>query len=270
MLPLLANHCLISLSKNTIALVYQDGLTNSVIGETYVTWQAQEEFDWKQLVFKLERELDKLDFPAKTKLTFTLSTDMVRYLTLPAQKVSLNQQEKQAFAQAAFRDIYGFVTNDWLIRCHDASPSQPILASAVDRELFNALEKLAGKYHYKLLSVQPYLMTAMNRLQPQLQGANTIFAVVEQNRIVFASLKDGAVTQVRTYPRAANWQKTLSQLLARESLVGDEEIREMLVYAPAQGKAVIPFADEWLIKPLTIKRRKISEEPPYAMLEALV
>jgi len=47
-------------------------------------------------------------------------------------------------------------------------------------------------------------------------------------------------------------------------------VREIMVYAPAQGNAVIPFAEEWMIKPLNIKQTKVSDEPPYAMLEALV
>lgn len=270
MLRLLANHCLISLSKSTIALVYRDGLTGSVIGETYVAWQSAEAFDWRDLVFRLERELDKLNLPAKTKLTCTLSADMVRYLTLPAQELNMNQAEKQAFAQAAYQEIYGFITSDWLIRCHDAPPNQPILASAVDRALFNALETLSKKYEFKLMSVQPYLMTAMNALQSQLKNATTLFAAVEQNRILFAHLKEGVVTKVRTYPRAANWQKTLSQLLTREALVNDASVREMLVYAPAQGKTMIPFAEEWMIKPLEVKSKKVNDQPPYAMLEALV
>lgn len=270
MLRLLANHCFVSLSKNTIALVYRDGLTNSVIGETYLAWQSKESFDWQELIFKLERELDKLNLPEKTKLTFTLSTDMVRYLSLPAQQVAMSQSEKQLFAQAAFKEIYGFITSDWLIRCHDSPPDQPILASAIDQTLFDSLQKIAQKYAFKLMSVQPYLMTAMNALQSQIKNATTILAVVEQSRIVFANLNKGVVTQVRTYPRAHDWQKTLSQLLSRETLINDNNMREIMVYAPAQGKTVIPMAEEWMIKPLKVKQNKISDKPPYAMLEALV
>jgi hypothetical protein len=268
-LHLLANHLLVSLSKNNIALVYTSGLSKRVLADHHMTWQSQENFNWQEVIYRLERTLDDLNLPAHTKLSVTLSTDMVRYLTLPAQTVSMNAEEKVAYANAAYQEIYGFATSEWKIKCHDAPPNEPMLTSAIDTALFEAIQMIATKYDFKLKSVQPYLMTAMNALDGSLKGADTIFAVVESNRILIVNLQNGYCTQVRTYPRSANWQNTLSQLLTRETLIGAENMREILVYAPAQGKAVIPFADDWLVKPLQVKRKKVSDEPHYAMLEAL-
>lgn len=269
MLHLLANHLFVSLSKNNVALVYSSGFTKRVIAEHHITWQSAENFDWQAVIYKLERTLDDLNLPANTKLSVTLSTDMVRYLTLPAQSVSMTAAEKVAYANAAYQEIYGFATSDWTIKCHDAPPNTPMLTSAIDTALFEAIQMVATKYQFKLKSVQPYLMTAMNALQGSLKGADTLFALVESSRILLVNLQNGHCRQVRTYPRSANWQHTISQLLAREALIGNESGREILVYAPAQGKAVIPFAEDWLVKPLTVKRKKVNDAPHYAMLEAL-
>jgi len=270
-LPLLANQLFVSLSKDHIAMVYRGGLSNRVMNETAVSWTA-ENFDWRTLIYRLERELDKLSLPSKTQLLVTLSSEMVRYLTLPGNDFKMNEVEKSAYANAAYREIYGFVSNDWLIKCHDAPPNQPMLTSAIDLALFESIEKLAAKYQFKLISVQPYLMTAFNALHHKLKGATALFAVVEPNRILFVNLQNGYCSQVRTYHRTMNWQENVTQFLARETLIGDDNIRDILVYAPSQAQTVLPFANDWLLKVLSVKQTKLStiDKTPYAMLEALI
>lgn len=180
MLPLLANQLLVSLSKSNIAIVYRSANGSAVLGKKHITWQSHEAFDCQQVIYKLERTLDSLNFPSNIQLSVTLSTDMVRYLTLKPQSVRMSQAEKIAYANAAYREIYGFVADDWLIKCHDAPPDFPMLTSAIDKELLESLEKLSIKYAFKLKSVQPYLMTVMNALHRSLKGANTMFAVAEE------------------------------------------------------------------------------------------
>lgn len=269
MLPLLVNQLLVSLSKSNIAVVYRKAFGGTVLGEKHITWKPEEGDAWQQVIYKLERTLDALDIPKGTQLSVTLSADMVRYLTLKPQNMRLTHDEKVAYASASYREIFGFESDDWLIKCHDAPPDQPMLASAIDRGLFDAIEVVANKYAFKLKSVQPYLMTVMNALHDSLKGADTMFAVVEMNRIVIINLQKGYCSQVRAYPRTRTWQKTLSNILARETLLGDEGIREILVYAPAQGKPAIPFADDWLIKTLNIQSKHLIAKPQFAMLEAL-
>ncbi len=269
MLRLLANHLLVSLSKSSIAIVYRSGVSRHIIAEDHISWKAEKDFNWQVLIQKLESALHAFDLPARTKLSVTLSTEMVRYLTLPPQNVAMTQDEKAAYANAAYQEIYGFVTSEWIIKCHDAPPNKPILTSAIDTALFEAIQTVAKKYQFVLMSVQPYLMTVMNRLHHSLKGADAMFAVIEANRILLVNLEDGYCSQIRTYPRTENWQNTLSTLLARETLKGEQEAREILVYAPSQGKAVIPVSDEWFVKTVKVKNKKVNDAPHYAMLEAL-
>jgi hypothetical protein len=270
-LPLLPNQLFVSLSKDHIAMIYRGGFAKRLISEIAVSWTS-DKFDWKGLIYRLERELDKLNLPSRTELSVTLSSEMVRYLTLPGNDFKMNESEKSAYANAAYLEIYGFVTDDWRIKCHDAPPNQPMLTSAIDLALIESIEKLAAKYQFNLKSVQPYLMTAFNALHHKLKNATALFAVVEPNRILFVNLQKGYCSQVRTYHRTTNWQEIVTQFLARETLIGDDNIRDILVYAPSQAQTALPFANDWMLKVLSVKQTKLStiDQTPYAMLEALI
>lgn len=272
MLLSLANHLLVSLSKNNIAIIYRSGFANRVLKSESVNLGQDDGLDIPQMIFKLERALDQLNLPAKTCLSVTLSSDMVRYLTLPATFMTMNEAEKVAYATAAYQEVYGFATAEWMIKCHDAPPNQAMLTSAVDHALLEAIEKLAVKYQFKLKSIQPYLMTAFNALHDSLKHADALFAVLEPNRILLVNLKDGFCTQVKTYHRGVSWKKTLSQILARESMLNDDDIRNVLVYAPGQVLDSFPVRNDWLLKTIAIKKSKVLnvDEGSMAMLEALV
>ncbi len=292
MLPLLPNHLLVSLSKNSVSMIYRGGLSKSMIGEKFVENQTQGNFDWQTLVELLDTAFAEIKLPAKTKLLITLSSDMVRYLTLPAQHINMRDDEKLQYANAAYKEIFGFVIENWVIKCHDAPPNQPILTSAIDFALYEKIQLLAKKYQFKLQSVQPYLMTVFNALQPSLKSSNALLAAIEPNRILLINIQQGYCQQVRSFLRAShsvttyleastkinealsimssNWQETLSQIMARETMIGDANVRELYIYAPLLEAPTLKLAGDWKIKLLKVNNKINIIKPAYAMLEAIL
>jgi hypothetical protein len=108
--------------------------------------------------------LESLGLPQNTQLSLTLASDLVRYTILPGHEIAMSSNEKIGYAQASFREIYGAAADGWKISIDDTAPTQPSLASAIDMDMYEAIAELEHKYKLKLKSVQPYLMTAFNKL----------------------------------------------------------------------------------------------------------
>ncbi|HAJ72872.1 MAG TPA: hypothetical protein DCO68_12425 [Methylophilaceae bacterium] len=267
MSPLWPNQLFISLSTQSIALVYRAGLTKRILQQRHINLREQA-IDWQSSLPQLEAELIRLTLPVNTKMHVTLASDLVRYLTLPPLQTLMNQAEKLAYAKAAYRETYGAVANEWQVRCHDAAPQHHTVAAAIDEALLDALLQTANKHRLLLITVQPYLMCAFNRLNRQIGKSNALIAMVEPSRILLIQLQNGFCQQIRSSKINDNWQDTLHQMLSRELLIGEHEGNEVMVYAPAQKNATVNLSSDWQLKRLGITTQGLSTEPVYAMLEA--
>lgn len=267
MSPLWPNQVYISLAIDQLALVYRTSITKRVLAQHRLSIEAQT-LDWHAILQQLEIVLTSLKLPANTQLHIVLASDLVRYLTLPAQDTRMSHVEQLAYAKAAYREVYGNVTSEWRIQCNDAAPSQTIVAAAIDDQLFDAIQQVADKFQLKLKEVQPYLMHAFNQLSRQIGRATALLAIVESNRLLLININQGDCQQVRNQKLMPNWQEMLGQLLSRESLLGEQENREILVYAPTHKSTAINLTQGWQLKRLGLSSQ--NNKPVYAMLEAVL
>lgn len=263
------NQLLVSLSTENIAVIYRTFLTKRTINHRHHSFTEHSEQDWRVATQQLDNILVSLKLPTNTQLHLTLASDLVRYLTLPPQKEVMRQAEKLAYANAAYHEVYGVIAGNWLVKCHDAAPKQTTVATAIDQILFESIQELALKYKLKLKTMQPYLMRVFNRLDRYIDKSNAFLAIVEYNRLLLVKLQKGECQQIRSLKLSSDWQSMLNQMLYRETLLGDCDEREVLVYAPSQKNYTLDPAKNWHLKRINVTGKKINNELPYAMLETL-
>ena len=207
-----------------------------------------------------------------TPLQIVLGSDLVRYLALPAQAISMNLAEKNAYASAAFKEIHGTNADDWQVACNDAAPQQTIIAAAIDKKLLQHLSQLALTHQLKLKSVKPYLMVAVNSLAKQLAKTTGYLAIVEHSRLTLVMLQQGQCQQLHSHAIGGDWQAELKHILMRESVLADVAYRNVFIVAPTHLNTALIAINGWHITRIDQANRtnRISNDKRYAMLEAIV
>lgn len=217
-----------------------------------------------------------------TPLEIVLGSDLVRYVSLPAQAIRMNLAEKNAYANAAFKEIHGANVDDWQVVCNDAPPQQAIIAAAIDKKLLQHLSQLALTHQLKLKSVKPYLMVAINGLAKQLAKTTAYLAIVEHSRLTLLMLQQGQCQQLHSHVINGDWQAELKHILMRESVLGNAEYRNVFIVAPmhentAHKNTALIAIDGWHLtlinqgsKSNNLSYRGNNTDNRYAMLEAIV
>lgn len=265
MLPLLANQLLVAMNADQLALVHRQTLTKKVLAQKISTWSQTEANSWSPALDALDQQLEVLNLGLNTKVLVTLGSEFVRYMTLPPQTQAMSNADALAYAKAVYLDIYGAAADNWQISCQDTPPAQPILVSAIDQSLLNGLAALAQKYRLSLNSVQPYLMTAFNRLSLKPRANQSgLLAIIEQQRLLLLHLQGAYCQQVRNLPLSGDWQDDLNKELAREALMG-QGAAELMLYAPAHKNITIQLNRN--AKRLSVNTKTPNQAP---MLEALL
>lgn len=259
----------IGLSSDGIAIVITKGIKNTIVHQQFIT--DTRHADWQSLVQQLDATLSQLKLASNSVCTLVLSSDFVRYLVLPALPFAMSESEKIAYIQAAYRDVYGAVTDDWHIKCDDAAPNQNMLAVAVDAQLMTALGQLATQHLFKLKSVQPQLMAAFNGVMPQISRKNGYLVLLERTKLMLMRLQNGQCQHLRTLTFSGDWQLDLQQAIQRESVLNEEIAaadKQLYIYAPAQKNTLISDIKGWSVKKIGLKNGL--PDPHYAMLEAVL
>lgn len=266
---LVATRLTIALSSDGIALVQQARFKKTFVQQKFIA--NTQTTDWQSLVQQLDAALSQLKLASNTLCTIVLSSDFVRYLMLPAQQFAMSKAEKNAYIQAAYRDIYGAAADGWLIKCDDAAPNDNMLAVAVDEQLMVALSQLAAQHKLKIRSVQPYLMAAFNGLVPQMARKNGYLALLEQSKLLLIRLHNGKCQHLRTIAFHHDWQLDLQQAIQRESALNESDVaseKHLFIYAPTQKNTAIDAMQGWKIQKIGLKNALAN--PYYAMLEAVL
>jgi hypothetical protein len=270
-LPLLPNQLTVSLSKDSVACIQTaGGLFGRVLKQQHVAiTPTTNELPWSTALNKFESLLAPMQIKPKTQLKIILSSDFVRYLFLPQQPISMNFAEQQAYALAAYREVYGTVADAWNLKLHDAAPNQATIVAAIDENLLETLKQIALKYQLKLTSVQPYLMSAFNCLSKQTSKINGYLVVLESERLLLLSMVQGQCQNLRTIAVAADWQVELKSLLMRESLLGDMLGREVFIYAPAQKNTALKAIEGWNVRRVGQAHKPAVEDKNFVLLEGV-
>lgn len=122
------------------------------------------------------------------RVSVVLGSSFVRWQLVdwPAQAGS--DSELQAFLRLRFRGVYGAASAAWRLAHAVASPGQALPACAVDEALPTALAQAAKGVNARLVSVRPYVSSALDHWRSQWRGHAAWVAVVEPGHLTLALL----------------------------------------------------------------------------------
>ena len=282
------------ISAESIAVISNAGTFNSnnTNRSSMIFTQQTTQPAWQHAINQLDKLLGDFlvqqmkpnaqQIKPNTPLQIVLGSDLVRYVALPAQAINMNLAEKNAYANAAFKEIHGTNADDWQVACNDAAPQQTIIAAAIDKKLLQHLNQIALTHQLNLKSVKPYLMVAVNSLAKQLAKTTGYLAIVEHSRLTLVMWQQGQCQQLQSHAIGDDWQADLKHILMRESVLGDVAYRNVLIFAPAHQNTVhkntgLLVMDGWHITRIdqasrinSISYDGISSDSRYAMLEAII
>lgn len=188
-------------------------------------------------------------------LSIVLSNHFVRYLLVPWREEIGDPNEFAAFAQICCDQVYGGDSpqnGSRVLRCSREKAGSPRLAAVVETSLLSALEHCVADSPLKLLSIQPYLAAAFNRLGSAFRRGNFFFVVAEPNRSCLLAATGGRWSRVQA-SAGEDQAKTVVDLIDREAqLLGldGDAMPPIYVHAPRQARLDLPECNG--VKPETL------------------
>lgn len=210
--------------------------------EIACTPPALDEAPWAKAIESLEAGLHEIA-GGKCDARVVLSNHFVRYALVPWSEQISDREEEQAFVRHCFAQTYGENAQRWAVRMSPCGYGETQVASAIDQELLESLERVFRSHGVRLVSVQPLFMTLFNQWRHQLPVSVVWFAVAEPGRLCVSRLQHGAWRMLRTVKAGEDWQEALTKLLEREYLISESgaERGEVYLSAPdAPGEADLP------------------------------
>lgn len=250
------NRVLIALSPAEVALVrLQGSFRPRVVGRRAIACDpAQGAEPWKSAASSLEEIAAELK-DARAKVTVVLSNHFVRYMLVPASERLDRAEEELAFARYHFARVHGERSKSWEVRLSTGPAGAARLASAVDAALLRAIEACfpaGGKA--RLVSVQPYLMSAFNRWRDAIPAGRAWLLLVEPQRSCLAFLDDGRWAAVHNAKGAFDDPTQWAALLDRERhlVAGAQAPCGVFVHVRHGWKTPSLEAGRWSFKSLTL------------------
>jgi hypothetical protein len=218
---------------------------------------------WQAATQALPRLLDESG-ARRPNLTIVLSNQFVRYVLLPWNAAIRRNAEWLALARHRFSTIYGNAADSWVIRVSSTGSEAPRIASAIDAGLLCALEEAVSS-RARLVSVQPCLTAAYNRLQTLIGRESCWLAIEEQERLTLGLLERGVWRAIRTRRRERTARATLAEILDRETslLTLDEPCTRIALCTDAPR--VEDQRSNYEVLDLTFSGRAVPRERPLAM-----
>jgi hypothetical protein len=171
-----------------------------------------------------------------SEASIVLADQFARYALLQHNDAVRTSEQWLALARHRFGALHGAVAADWEVKVTQTAPFGARLACAVDREL---IEQLAGVFvssSIKLISVQPFLVAAFNRIRKTVGNGSCWIVVEEPGRLTLALLQRGAWVAIRSRRSDDRWRVVLPEILERESafLGLDEPCTRVIVCAQGE------------------------------------
>lgn len=228
---------------------------------------AADAVPWSAALSALERVLQRPEV-TPGDLSLVLSNHFVRYLLLPWNDQITTREEFDNYARACFDNVFGAAAQAWEIRVSPGRPGAPRLASAVDRELLAALRLSAAQSRLRLVSIQPYLMAAYNRLGRHFRGGDFVFALIERGRTCLLTTAGRRWHSVRA--AAATDGEKMESILERELRLleaNSSGVSQLFIHAPDCGPLALPRpgnAEQPLMRPEFLLLAPLSGFEPHA------
>src|SRR5690606_25979635 len=113
--------------------------------------------------------------------------------------------------------VHGAVAAEWEVRLTETAPQGPRLVCAVDRALIEELAAKSVAAGVQLVSVQPFLVAAFNRIRRAVGNGSCWLVVEEPRRLTLAFIQRGVWRAIRSRRVDERWRLLLPEILERES-----------------------------------------------------
>jgi hypothetical protein len=204
----------------------------------------------------------------KPRATVILSSHFMRYALLPADPALKTADEWLAFARLRMESVHGHAVADWDVRVAETTRGGARIVSAVDRALLEALDARVAGTGASLVSVQPYLMAAFNRIRMRIGHKPCWLVIDEPGRLTLALIRDRAWLAVRSRRVNGDWRQRIPEILAREcaALTLEEPCTEVFVQTPEAFDE--PMQEAYRLHDVTLPRGTPHRHQPLAMVLA--
>ena len=153
----------------------------------------------------------------KGEAAVVLADQFVRYALLPYNETLKTREQWLALATHRFNTLHGPRAAEWQITVTETAPMGPRLACAVDRALVAQLMDVFAKANMRLVSVQPFLVAAFNRIRKTVGNGSCWIVVEEPGRLTLALIQRGMWIAIRGRRADQGWRNVLPEILERES-----------------------------------------------------
>jgi hypothetical protein len=198
-------------------------------------------------------------------VSVVLSNMFVRYALLPWNPALRTEAEWMALARHRLESVHAQAPGDWELRVTETMRGGPLVACAVERALLDALEERIAEGRGRLLSVQPYLMAAFNRLRHKISNQTCWLVIEEPGCLLLVLIQRGSWMSIRNRRVDERWREEFSEILERESalLALDEPCNEVVVYTPSAFET--DSLNGYHLRDLTLARGTARDDQPFAM-----
>jgi hypothetical protein len=194
-------------------------------------------------------------------VSLVIADQFVRYSLIAWNAAVKTEQQWRALASHRLASVHGPAAADWDVRLTETAPNGPRLACAIDRALLEELCAVINAANARLVSAQPFLIAAFNRIRRSIGGGSCWLVIEEPGRLTLAFIQRGVWVAVRSRRAQAGWRATLPELLAREAafLALAEPCTRVVVCA--QGEFDTAQYDAWHTKAVNYSELALAAEP---------
>jgi hypothetical protein len=210
------NHLRVSLCQDRLVLAsYSRGLRpgnprNSLLPVQPLANAAE----WRAAVEALPAALSGFK---NHDVSIVVADQFVRYLLLPWNSALKTDEQWLTLARHRFTTVHGVGAVDWEVKLTETAPTGPRLACAVDRELIEELTAKLAAANARLVSVEPFLVAAFNRIRSKIADGSCWLVIEEPGRLTLACIQRGVWVAIRSRRTDERWREALPALIERES-----------------------------------------------------
>jgi len=195
----------------------------------------------------------------KGEAAVVLADHFVRYALLPYNETLKTREQWAALASHRFNTLHGPRAAEWQITVTETAPLGARLACAVDRALVAKLLEVFAAANMRLVSVQPFLVAAFNRIRKSVGNGSCWIVVEEPGRLTLALIARGMWLAIRSRRADRSWRNALPEILERESAFLGLAQPVTRVIVAAQGDFDTEY-DAWRAEALAYRELALAAE----------
>ena len=212
--------------------------------------ELQSADDWRAAVDALP---EILKAHKSREASVVLADQFVRYALLPWTDAVKSPEQWLALARHRFSALHGAASAAWDVKVTETAPLGARLACAVDRELIEGLASAFVGAGVHLVSVQPFLVAAFNRIRQSVGNGSCWIVVEEPGRLTLALIQRGTWVAIRSRRSDERWRIVLPEILEREGAFLGLDQACTCVIVCAQGEFDTEMHNAWRAQALSYR-----------------